>query len=285
MCTGISVNQTINAHQHASPFGQILQAVDPGAVIIGLLDSHWRSVAQRLHHGKHAENSCLWRLIGIEEGLAASPSHTTGRTRHVSGGSMKQIPTAAQGSVVPFGRRSATGARSTASTSATPAMNRVRTCGYATLHAPTRRVCAVADSPHFTGMSGGSPDKEESYLIRSTLVSVRYGNKFSADSPLLNQQIDASIKLEVGWVSCVEDDLLVSELLISEDANDVLGSLLYLLPAVLTLSPDKAGRQQQEDQCRGNGRLPRRSSRHEVAHQKSCQRDSEARDWQVSQYR
>ena len=163
MCTGISVNQTINAHQHASPCCQILQAVDPGAVISGLLDSHCCSVAQRLHHGKHAENSCLWRPIGIGEGLTASPSHTTGRTGHVSGGSMKQIPTAAQGSVVPFVRRRATGGRSTEPASATPAMDRVRTCWYSDFPALWREAallwCAVAASLGQSGLVAPSRDR------------------------------------------------------------------------------------------------------------------------------
>lgn len=60
---------------------------------------------------------------------------------------MKPIPTGAQGSVVPFVRRSARGARSTGPVSATPATDRARTCWCSTLHAPTRRVCAVPDSP------------------------------------------------------------------------------------------------------------------------------------------
>jgi hypothetical protein len=36
---GIAVNQAVHAHEHARSAGQIFQAVDPVAVLVGLLDT------------------------------------------------------------------------------------------------------------------------------------------------------------------------------------------------------------------------------------------------------
>ena len=60
---------------------------------------------------------------------------------------MKPIPTAAQGPVGPFVRRSTTGARSTGPVSATPATERARTCWCLRLRGPRHRVCAAPGSP------------------------------------------------------------------------------------------------------------------------------------------
>lgn len=48
MSTGIAVDQPVNAHQDARATRQVLEAVDPVAVVVRLLDAHAAIVAYKL---------------------------------------------------------------------------------------------------------------------------------------------------------------------------------------------------------------------------------------------
>ena len=48
MHAGVAVDQAINAHKYSRSSSLVFQAIDPGAVFVGLLDSHGQSVAHGL---------------------------------------------------------------------------------------------------------------------------------------------------------------------------------------------------------------------------------------------
>ena len=59
MRTRIAMNEAIDSHEDASATDDIVQAIDPRAELVRLLDSHGDSVVRRLHAEKVAKDGVL----------------------------------------------------------------------------------------------------------------------------------------------------------------------------------------------------------------------------------
>jgi hypothetical protein len=51
------VDETVDAYKHSRSSREILEAVDPGAVLVGLLYTHATSVAPGLHRGNEGRKT------------------------------------------------------------------------------------------------------------------------------------------------------------------------------------------------------------------------------------